>query len=100
MRRRELGQAPANLGGRLLRGLAVHVRAARRRGRRRVGHAARIGCVVANPADADAELVGNDLRHLDVKPLPHLGSAVIEVHGAVLVNMHERARLVEVRRRE
>ena len=45
--------------------------------------------------EIDAELLGDDLGDLDEQPLPHLGAAVIEVDRAVLIDVHQRAGLVE-----
>ena len=54
----------------------------------------------AHALDADAELLGDDLRHLDVEALAHLGAAVVQMHRAVLIDMHQRAGLVQVGERE
>ena len=54
----------------------------------------------AHPLQGDAELLRHDLGHLHVKPLPHLGAAVVQVHGAVPVDVHQRAGLVELGERE
>ena len=56
--------------------------------------------VDADLINTDAELVGDNLRHLDVQALPHFGAAMIKLHGAVFVNMHERTGLVQVRGRK
>ena len=42
-----------------------------------------------------AERGGSDLQHLRVQALAHLGAAVVHEHGAVPVDVHERAGLVE-----
>jgi hypothetical protein len=42
----------------------------------------------------DLQLVGHHLRHLDEQALPHLGAAVVQVHAAVGVQVHQRAGLV------
>ena len=42
-----------------------------------------------------AERGGRDLEHLGVQPLAHLGAAVVDQHRAVLVDVHQRSRLVE-----
>ena len=49
---------------------------------------------------AHAQAVGGDLLDLRVQSLPHLGAAVIHLHAAVAIDQHERAGLVEERRRE
>ena len=46
------------------------------------------------------ERLGGDLRHLGEQPLTHLGAAVVQVNGAIVVNVHERAGLVEEGERE
>ena len=51
-------------------------------------------------SSADAELLGHDLRDLDVEALAHLGAAVVQMHRAVLIDVHQRAGLVEVGERE
>ena len=56
--------------------------------------------VMRTRSSADAELLRHHLGDLDVEPLPHLGAAVVQVHGAVLVDVHQRARLVQVDQRE
>ena len=50
-----------------------------------------------HPVEVDPELLGDDLRDLGVEPLPHLGAAVVQMHDAVGVDVHQRAGLVEVR---
>ena len=52
--------------------------------------------VIAHGAERDVEVVGDDLRHLDVQPLPHLGAAVVQLDRAVGVDVDQRAGLVEV----
>ena len=52
--------------------------------------------VILTLLEVDAELLRHHLRNLGVEPLPHLGAAVVHKHGAVGIDMHERARLVEV----
>ena len=44
--------------------------------------------------DVDLELLGHHLGHLGVEALPHLGAAVVQVHAAVGVDVHQRAGLV------
>ena len=47
--------------------------------------------------EPDAELLRRDLRHLLKQALAHLRAAVIEVNRAVLIDVHQRAGLVEMR---
>ena len=79
---------------------AVEVCPGRGRGRRGVGHLACGRGGDLHPVEVDLEFLGHHLRDLDVEPLPHLGAAVIEMHRAVRIDMHQRPGLVEVRRRE
>ena len=48
----------------------------------------------AHPVDVDLEGLRDDLGHLGVEPLAHLGAAVVQVNGAVAVDMHQGAGLV------
>ena len=50
--------------------------------------------------EPDAEFFGGDLRDLLEQALAHFRAAVIEVNGAVLIDVHQRAGLVEVGERE
>ena len=45
--------------------------------------------------EGHAEGRRRDLEHLGVQPLAHLGAAVVDQHRAVLVDVHQRAGLVE-----
>ncbi len=54
----------------------------------------------ADLIEPDAELLGDDLRDLEVEALPHLGAAMVQVDGAVLIDVHEGAGLVHVREGE
>ena len=47
--------------------------------------------------ERQAERGRGDLEHLGVQALAHLGAAVVDQHRAVLVDVHERAGLVERR---
>ncbi len=93
----EVGQAPLDLARRRLRRHAVQVGAGRGRGRRGVRHLAGVGRRDLHLVEVDLELLGHHLRDLDVQALPHLGAAVVQVHAAVGVDVHQRAGLVEVR---
>ena len=97
---REVDEAALDRGGCRARGHAVEVRARRRRGRRGVRHLRGRGRRDPDLVEVDAELLGDDLGDLDEQPLPHLGAAVIEVDRAVLIDVHQRARLVEEGRGE
>ena len=50
--------------------------------------------------EPDAELFRRDLRYLLEQALAHFRAAVIEVDGAVLIDVHQRAGLVEMGERE
>jgi hypothetical protein len=93
---RAVGQALADLAGRILRGLAVQVGAGRRGRGRGVGHLGGVGGGDAHALEAHAQLVRHHLRHLGVQALAHLGAAVVHEDGAVGVHVHQRAGLVEV----
>ena len=71
---------------------------ARARGRGRgVGHLVGARRRQPHPLQRHAERGGGDLEHLGVQALAHLGAAVVDQHRAVLVDVHERAGLVEGR---
>ena len=59
------------------------------------GHLGGRGGGDPHAVEVDAELLRHDLRDLDEQPLPHLGAAVIEMHRAVAIDVHQRAGLVE-----
>ena len=61
------------------------------------GTLAVVVAVIFTCSSVDAELLGHHLRHLDVEPLPHLGAAVVQMDRAVLIDVHQRAGLVEMR---
>ena len=50
--------------------------------------------------EPDAEFFGRHLRDFLKQALAHFGAAVIEMNGAVLIDVHQRAGLIEVRERE
>ena len=50
--------------------------------------------------EPDAEFFGGDLRYLLEQALAHFRAAVIEVNGAVLIDVHQRAGLIEMGERE
>src|ERR1700733_382009 len=66
------------------------------------GHAVHVGRGVrdVNAIEPDAEFLRGDLRHFLKQALPHFRAAVIEVDGAILINMHQGASLIEVLERE
>ena len=90
------GQALADLARRVLRGLAVQVAAGRGGGRRGVGHLLRVGRGAAHRLERHAEFVRHHLRDLRVQALAHFGAAVVHEDRAVVVDVHQRAGLVEV----
>ncbi len=59
------------------------------------GHLAGVRRRGAHPFERHAQLVGDDLRHLGVQALSHLGAAVVHLHAAVGVHVDQGARLVE-----
>ena len=51
--------------------------------------------VMLHAVEVDAELLRDHLRDLGEQPLPHLGAAVIQVHGAVVIDVHQGPGLIE-----
>ena len=51
--------------------------------------------VQSTRSKGNAQLVSHDLRHLGVQALTHFGAAVVHLHAAVGVDMHQRTGLVE-----
>ena len=94
---REFDQPGLDRARGVLRRHAVDVGTGRRRGRRRVRHLRGGGRGDLHALGVDAELLGDHLRDLDVEPLPHLGAAVVQVDRAVLIDVHQRAGLIEMR---
>jgi hypothetical protein len=93
-------QSFAYLARGVLRRHAVEIGTGRGCGGRRIRHLAG-GCRSdLHLVDVDLEFLGNDLCDLDVQPLPHLGAAMVQVHRAVGVDMHQRAGLIEMCRSE
>ena len=76
------------------RRLAVEVGAGGGGGGRGVGHLAGGGGGDPHLVEVDLELLGHHLGHLGVEALPHLGAAMVQVHAAVGVDVHQRAGLV------
>ena len=91
----DLLEAGPDLLARVLHGAAVEVGAGRRRGRGRVGHLVGAGRRQPHLGQRYAERGRGDLEHLGVQPLAHLGATVVDQHRAVLVDVHQRAGLVE-----
>ena len=60
-----------------------------------IGDFARIGCGDLDLVEVNLELFGYNLSDLDHQTLAHLGAAMIQMDAAVLVNMHQRASLVQ-----
>ena len=46
--------------------------------------------------DVDLKLFGNHLGHLGKEPLPHFSAAMVQMNAAILVDMDQGARLIEV----
>ena len=84
-----------DLAGGVEGGHAVEVGAGGGGGRRGVRHLAGGRRGDLHAVDIDLEAVGQHLRHLGVEALAHLGAAMVQVDRAVLIDMHQRARLVE-----
>ena len=76
---------------------AVEVRAGAGGGGGGVRHLVGAGRRQPDLLQRDAERGRGDLDHLGVQALAHLGAAVVDQHRAVLVDVHERAGLVEGR---
>ena len=91
------GHPLADLIAGVLHRAAVEVGTRRRRRGRRVGHLVGAGRGEAHLVQLEPEGGGGDLQHLGVQTLAHLGSAVVDEHRAVLVDVHEGAGLVERR---
>ncbi|MNZ98430.1 hypothetical protein D3C78_1177120 [compost metagenome] len=80
---------------RILRRLAVQVGAGGCRRRRGVRHFTGIGGGDLDTLYFHLKYFGDNLRHLGVQPLAHLGTAVVELNAAVGVNQYQRPRLIE-----
>ncbi len=93
-------QVVADGARRVLRRAAVQVGAAAGGGGAGVGHLAGVAGGDQHAGQRHAQLVGHDLRHLGVQALAHLGAAVVDLHAAIRVDVHQRAGLVEQRGRE
>ena len=48
-----------------------------------------------DPVEIDLELLGDQLGDLDHEALAHLGAAVVQLHAAVGVDVHQRPALVQ-----
>ena len=60
-----------------------------------VGHFLRVGAGDAHQTHRDAQAVGGHLRHLGVQSLAHFGAAVVHADGTVLIDVDQRAALIE-----
>ena len=94
LRRDRRQPAPDLLAGVLDR-RTVQVGARARRGGRGVGHLVGPRGREPDPLQRHAESGGGHLEHLGVQALAHLGATVVDEHRPVLVDVHERAALVE-----
>ena len=91
-----VGDAIADcVAGRLHRH-AVQVRPRRRRRGRGIGHLARIRRRDLDRRQVNAKAVGGDLRDLLEEALTHFRAAVVQVDRPVLIDMHQRPRLIKV----
>ena len=90
-------QVVAHSGGGKLGGAAVQVGARGGGGGRGVGDFAGVAGGDQHPLKWNPQFIGHDLRHLGVQTLTHLGAAVVHLHAAVQVHMHQRPGLVEER---
>ena len=91
----KFNQPATNFRRRLFCRHAVHVRTARCGRCRCVRHLAGIGRCDANASNINLKLIGDDLCNLRIQALPHFRAAMIELHGAVLVHVHQGTRLVQ-----
>ena len=74
---------------------AVQIGARRGRRGRGVRHLGGVRRGDHHGVEIDAELGGDDLRHLGVEPLAHLGAAMVQRDRTVGIDMDKRACLVE-----
>jgi hypothetical protein len=93
--RHKLRQVVAHIARGVLRGAAIQVGAGRCRGGRRVRHLAGVAGGGQHLGKRHAQFVGHDLRDLGVQALAHFGAAVVHLHAAVGVHMHQRTGLVK-----
>ncbi len=97
---KEPGQPFADRHRRLIGGHAVQVRTGRGGGGRCIGHLVGARGGDPHPVDRHGKDVGDDLRHLDIQPLPHFRAAMIDLDRPVGIDQHQRAGLIEVRGRK
>ena len=93
--RDEQRQVAAHLAGGKLGGAGVQVRAGRRGRGRRIGHLAGVAGGGQHCFIGHTQFVCHDLVDLGVQPLAHFSAAVVDLHRAVQVDMHQRPGLVE-----
>ena len=94
--RRDLRHPAADRHRRIVRRPAIEVRARGGRRRRGVRHFCGRGRGDRDTVEIDAEDLRHDLGDLHEKPLPHLRAAMVQADGAVGIDMHQRAGLVQV----
>ena len=93
----EIDKPVLDLPRSVLRRHAVEVGAGGSSGGRRVRHLAGRRRCYLHLIEVDLKLFRHHLRDLEVEPLPHLRAAVVQMHRAVGIYMHQRAGLVVVR---
>ena len=81
-------------------GHPVQVTARTRRCRRSVWHFGCVGCGDFDEVQWHAKPRRRDLCDFLVQPLPHFGTAVVHLNRAVLIDMHQSTRLIEVGQRK
>ena len=91
------GQVAAHFLRGVLRGAAIQVGATAGGGGAGIGHFAGVAGGDLHLRQRHAQLVGHDLCHFGVQSLAHFGAAVVHLHAAVGVDMHQRPGLVEQR---
>ena len=96
----ELRQVVPHGAGSVLRRACIEVGACGRCSGRCVGDFAGVAGGTQNALKSHTQLVGHNLRHLGVQTLTHFSAAVVDLHAAVQVHMHQATGLVEQRGRE
>ena len=96
----EVGQPAAQGLAGVLHRHAVHVCPRRGRRGRGIGHFRSIGRGDPHLRRVDPQNCRRDLHHLRMQPLTHLGAAVVERDRAIGIDLHQRARLIEMGQRE
>ena len=93
----KLGNVALHMACRVLRRACIQVGAGRCCGGRSVGYFAGVAGRCQYVFKTNAQLVRDDLADLGVQALAHFGAAMVNLHAAVGVHMHQRTRLVEQR---